>query len=133
MSGLSTFLQSAVLNWIKGTAMPTPPETVYVALFSADPTDAASLSSEVTTTVRVAGRVPASFGAINTASGTGTIANSAAVEFGAADSGVAVTHFGLFDSASGGNMLGSGSVSGGAITAGSVVSFASGALSIALS
>lgn len=132
MAGFSTYLQNAILAWAKGTAMPTAPATVYVALFSADPTDAGTLTNEVTTTIRPAGRVAATFGAVSTASGTSTIANSADVDFGTAAGGGTVTHFGLFDAATGGNMLGSTTVTGGPITvaAGTGVKFATGALTL---
>lgn len=133
MSGFSTYLQTAVLNWVKGTAMPTAPTTVYVALFSADPTDAGSLTNEVTTTVRTAGRVAAVFGTITTASGTSTMTNSAVVDFGTAAGAATVTWFGVFDAATAGNMLGSGTVTGGNIAQGNAVSYATGALSYASS
>ena len=35
MSGLSHYTQAALLNWLKGTAMPAAPSGVYVGLFSA--------------------------------------------------------------------------------------------------
>lgn len=133
MSGLSTYLQNAVLAWMKGTAMPTAPTAVYVALFSADPTDAGTLTNEVTTTVRAAGRVAATFGATSTASGASTIANNAVVDFGTAAGAATVTWFGIFDAATGGNMLGSGTIASGNIAQGNAVSFAVGALTAALS
>jgi hypothetical protein len=126
MSGNSTYLGNAVLNWVRGTAMPTAPTTVYVALFNGDPTDAGTGGTEVTTTIRVAGRVAATFGAASAKS----MSNSGTVSFGNAAGGATVTHFGVFDAASSGNMLGSNSLSsgGGAISAGAAVSFAIGAL-----
>lgn len=132
MAGFSTYLQDKLLNWIKGTAFGAAPSSVYVALFSADPTDAGTLTNEVTTTVRVAGRVAATFGAV-TSGATSSIANSADVDFGTAAGGATVTHFGVFDAASAGNMLGSGTISGGTITAGNAVKFATGALTISSS
>jgi len=133
MSGFSTYLQNAVLNWVKGTAMPTAPAAVYVALFSADPTDAGTLTNEVTTTVRTAGRVAATFGTITTASGASTIANSAIVDFGTAAGAATVTWFGIFDAATAGNMLGSGTVTGGNIATGNAVSYAVGAFTVSAS
>lgn len=132
MAGFSTYLQDKVLNWIKGTAFGTAPTSVYVALFSADPTDAGTLTNEVTTTIRAAGRVAASFGAVSSGS-TSSIVNSADVDFGTAAGGATVTHFGVFDAASAGNMLGSGTISGGTISTGNAVKFASGALTISSS
>jgi hypothetical protein len=125
MSGNSTYLGNAILNWVKGSAMPTAPTTVYVGLFNGDPTDSGSGGTEVTTTIRVAGRVAVTFGTV----ASKAMAINAIVNFGAAAAGATVTHFGVFDAASAGNMLGSNAVSGGGtISAGASVSFASGAL-----
>lgn len=133
MAGKSTYLQNKLLNWLKGTAMGSSPTALYVGLFTADPTDAGSLTNEVTTTIRTAGRVAATFGNISTSSGTGSMSNSAAVGFGSA-AGVpsgAVTHFGIFDAVSAGNMLYSAALdTPRTITLGADVSFAIGALAI---
>lgn len=131
MAGFSTYLQNAILGWVKGTAMPAAPSAVYVALFSADPTDAGLTTNEVTTTVRPGGRVAATFGAISGTS-TSTMANSAAVDFGNAAGAATLTHFGVFDAASGGNMLGSGTTATN-IASGNAVSFAAGALTVSSS
>lgn len=133
MPGFSTYFQNLGLNYLRGTAPPTAPAAVYVALFSADPTDAGSLTNEVTTTVRTAGRVAGTFGAPTTTSTTSTIANSAIVDFGQAAGAANVTFFGLFDGATGGNMLASGAVTGGNIAQGNAVSYAVGALTISSS
>jgi hypothetical protein len=126
MSGNSTYLGNAVLNWVRGTAMPTAPSAVYVGLFNGDPTDSGSGGTEVTTTIRVAGRVAATFGA---ASGK-SISNTALVDYGTAAGGATITHFGVFDAASAGNMLGSNALSSGsgAVTTSTPVNFAIGAL-----
>lgn len=106
MAAASDYLETQILNWIKGTTFPAAPSAVYVGLFSSDPTDTGSAGTEVTTTVRVAGRVAVTFGA-NSGSGDGTtsISNSAIVDFGASAGATTVTHFALFDAVSGGNML----------------------------
>jgi hypothetical protein len=126
MSGHSTYLATAVLNWVKGTTMPAAPAAVYVALFNGDPTDAGSGGTEVTTTIRTAGRVAATFGAVSSKA----IANSALVDFGNAAGTASVTHFAVFDAASAGNMLGSNALSSGSgsITSGTATNFAIGAL-----
>ena len=134
MAGLSTYLQEALLGWVRGAAMPAAPAAIYVGLFSADPTDAGSLANEVTATIRTAGRVAATFGAPATSAGASTIENNAVVSFGGAAGPATVTHFALFDAASGGNMLGSAAVGGGgAIAAGSTVRYAAGALTMSAS
>ena len=128
MSGLSTYTQNAILNWIKGTAMPAAPAAVYVGLFNGDPTDAGSGGSEVTTAIRTAGRVTATFGTII---GNTSIANSSDVDFGQAAGSATVSHFGLFSAASAGQLLASGSLaSSQSITATNLVKFATGALTL---
>jgi hypothetical protein len=127
MSGDSTYFSQLQLNWLRGTQMPTPPTALYVALFNGDPTDAGTGGTEVTTSVRTAGRVAATYGAPSGKNMT----NSAAVSFGNSANAVAsVTHFAVFDAATAGNMLGSNALQSGAgaIAAGSLVSYAAGAL-----
>lgn len=41
MAGKSDYLENANLNWLRGTAFPAAPSTLYVGLYSAAPTDAA--------------------------------------------------------------------------------------------
>jgi len=123
----SDYLETALCNWIKGTNMPTAPAAVYVALFNGDPTDTGAGGTEVTTTIRAAGRVAVIFGAI---SNGGTMSNGAIVDFGNAAGAATVTHFAIFDAASAGHLLGSGALTSGsqAISAATPVSFAAGAL-----
>lgn len=132
MSGKSNYLEDKLLNWeFNGVAMGDPPAAVYVGLFVGDPLDTGLGGTEVTTTVRAAGRVSASFGATVTSTGANTISNDALVDFGDADGAAAdVSHFATFDAVSGGNMLRSGSIVGGPIDidAGNLVSFPIGAL-----
>ena len=131
MAGMSIYLENQLLGWIKGANFAAAPAATYVALFNGDPTDAGSSGTDVTTTIRPAGRVAATFGAI-----TGqAISNAGAISFGSATAGTNVTHFAIYDAGSGGNMLASAALSGGpqAIATGIIVSFASGALSLSAS
>lgn len=133
MSGKSNYLEDKVLNWaLKAAAMGTAPATPYVALFNGDPTDAGTGGTEVTTTIRVAGRVAGTFGSITTTTGADTIANTADVDFGNAAAGATMTHFAIWDAASAGNMLYSAALTGGSqtVSAGTDVKFATGALVI---
>lgn len=126
MAGFSNYLESMILNWLKGTAFGTAPSAVYVGLFSNDPTDAGS-GTEVTTTIRAAGRVAVTFGTV----GDGTMSNSAAVDFGAAAGAATVSHFAIFDAVSAGNILASGSLAASqTVSAGTEVTFASGAITV---
>lgn len=133
MSGKSNYLEDKILNWaLKATAMGTAPAAVYVGLFNGDPLDTGAGGTEVTTSVRAAGRVAASFGSITTAAGANSIANSADVDFGPADGGTTMTHFAIFDAASAGNMLYSSALTGGSqsVSAGTQVKFSAGSLVI---
>lgn len=112
MAGKSTYLENAVLNWLRGTTMPTAPTTLYVALFSSDPTDASTGGTDVTSTLRVAGRLgvtgSSTFGA---ASGSpASISNSAIIDFGTAAAGATVSHVAIFDASTSGNKLYSGAL-----------------------
>lgn len=130
MSGFSNYLQSAVLNWLKGTAMPTAPAAVYVALFNGDPTDAGSGGTEVTTTIRAVGRVAVTFGSV---SGSTSMSNNADVDFGAAAGAAEVTHFAIYSAASAGNMLGSNALAAPQnVASGNPVKFAAGALTVSV-
>lgn len=130
MSNASDYLEAALLNHVFRNTALTSPAAVYVALFNGDPTDAGSGGTEVTTTIRVAGRVAATFGAPS----GGAIANTAAVDYGNAAGAATVSHFGIYDAASAGNLLAHGSITGGAqsISAGNPVSFAIGDLTVTL-
>lgn len=97
MSALSDYAEDAVLDHILGTTAYTMP-TVYIALFLGDPGDDGS-GTEVSGTGYA--REAISFGA---ASG-GSAANDAAVDFAALGDWGEVTHWGLFDASSGGNLL----------------------------
>jgi len=130
MPGMSTYLENMALNWFRGAAFAAPP-TVYVALFDGDPTDAGTGGTENTVKVRAAGRPVATFAAPALQS----IANSAVVDYGNAAQATQFSHFALYDAAAGGNMLASAALAGGAqaVTVGTAVRFAVGALVVAAS
>ncbi len=104
MAAFSSYLEQKILNWIKSTAFGTAPASVYIALFSTDPTNAGS-GTEVTATVRVAGRLAASFGTVSTSGSGASMSNSAIVDFGVSAGAVTITHFALYDAASAGNLI----------------------------
>jgi len=130
MAGKSNYLENHMLGWIRGTAMPAAPSAVYVSLHNGDPTDAASGGTDVTTTIRPGGRVAVTFGTVTTNAGANTIANTGIVDFGNAAGPASVTHFGVWDAASGGNPLYFGNVTGApvAVANGAATSFAIGQL-----
>lgn len=125
MAGLSTYLANAVLNWLKSTAMPSDPANTYIALFDGDPTDAGSGGTEVTATIDATGRKAVTWGSI----ASKKMSNSADVDFGTADGGADITHIGLFDASTSGNMLASFELATPrTVTAGDPVKFATGDL-----
>lgn len=132
MSGKSNYLEDKILNWVKGSAFPSAPASVYVGLFNGDPLDTGAGGTEVTTSIRVAGRVAVAFGSITTAAGANSMVNSADADFGSAAGGTTMTHFALFDAVSAGNMLYSASLTGGSqsVSGGTAVKFATGQLTV---
>jgi hypothetical protein len=91
--------ETDVLEWALTTTSVTRPTAWYVALFTSDPTDTGSAGTELSGSAYA--RVAATF----TVSGD-TATNSGAVEFSAATgSWGTVTHIGIYDAASAGNIL----------------------------
>lgn len=129
MSAFSDYLEGHIANWLRGTDMPSAPAAVYVALFNGDPTDDGTGGSEVTTTVRVAGRVAVTFNAPT----DGVIDNSGIVDFGSSAGATTVTHFALFDAAAAGNMVIHGALtSSKSISTSDPVQFALGTMQITI-
>lgn len=129
MAGLSTYLANLFLNHFRGTNIGTAPAAVYVGLHTADPTDAGT-TGEVTTTIRVAGRVAVTFAAPSSK----VITSNADADFGNAAGGSGtITHFSIWDAASGGNCLGTAAVTASkAWVTGQGVKFPSGSLTVNL-
>ncbi len=107
--GKSTYLNDAVLNWLRGTAFPAVPGTVHFALFTADPTDTGT-GAQVAggAYARVAISAAAASFSAPAADGSGgrQISNAVEITFPTptANWGT-VTHFGVFSAATGGNLL----------------------------
>jgi hypothetical protein len=99
MSSLSDYLENEILDHILGTGAYTMPTAVYVGLSTGSFNDDNS-GTELTGSNYA--RVAATFSAAS----SGTTSNSAAIEFNAATgSWGLVSHFGIFDAASSGNLL----------------------------
>lgn len=128
MADFTNYMEQAICNWFRGTAMPTAPTNLYVALFSSNPTETGTGGTEVTTTIRTAGRPTVTFGAPN----DGVMSNTAIVDFGNSAGNASITHYGIYDAASAGNLLMYKTLAtgNGSVTTGQGVSFAVGALSI---
>lgn len=99
MSAMSDYLENEILDHILGTGSYTAPAAVYVGLSTgsfADDNSGTELSGSGYA------RVAATF----SAAASGTTSNSAAIEFPAATgSWGTVSHFGIFDASSAGNLL----------------------------
>jgi len=53
----STYVRNAILSWIKGTTFPTAPSNFYIAWYSSDPGRTGTSGTDITTSVRAAGRL----------------------------------------------------------------------------
>lgn len=112
MSKFSNYTETNIIETtLRGTAFPVPAKT-YVALFTADPTDANVTANEVQTSAWAAyARQDAAAGAaISTgwsASSDGVSSNAKVVTYAANNgaSSVTVTHIGIYDALTGGNLL----------------------------
>ena len=127
MAAMSNYLENKVLDYVLRDQADWAPAAVYLSLHTADPTDAGT-GAEVS-----GGSYARQAITFNAAHATaGTIDNSSAEEFTNMP-GVTVTHIGVWDHPSAGNLLFYGAVSSSkAVTAGDTISLAAGALDITL-
>lgn len=129
MAGFSTYLQQEVLDHIVGKTAYTMP-TAYIALYTAAPTDAGG-----GTEANYTGYARKATAGSDWAAASGTLATNATVlAFPACTGGSnTITHFGLFDAGSGGNLLLWGALTASlAVSAGITPEIAIGALDITL-
>ena len=99
MSEMSNFLEDELVDHVFRNAAFTSPTTVYMALFTTDPTDAGS-GTEVSGGAYA--REAITFGAPS----DGVSTNSAIVTFTKATAAwVTVSHFGIYDAVTAGNLL----------------------------
>lgn len=112
MSQFSNYLETNIIeSTLRGAAFPIP-SAVYVALFTADPTDANVTANEVTLTAWPAymRQDAAQGGSISsgwTAPSNGQSSNAKSLTFPANNgtNQVTITHIGLYDASTGGNLL----------------------------
>jgi hypothetical protein len=105
MPGLSNYAENKVIDHTLGTTAYTKPTNIYVALFTTDPAETGA-GTEVSGNGYV--RKVATFNA----AANGSATNSAEVLFDVATaSWGTLTHVGLFDAVSAGNMIWSGALS----------------------
>jgi hypothetical protein len=102
---MTTYLENKLLAHSLGQAAFTMPATVYVGLFTADPTAAGTQTSEVT-----GGSYARQAVTVN-APTNGSTANSAQIQFPQATAAWGtVAYIGIMDASTGGNMLWQGAL-----------------------
>jgi hypothetical protein len=101
MAEFSNYLENALINAVLRNTTYTSPATVYVSLYTSDPTDADS-GTEVSTSGTGYARTAVTMGAPS----DGVSTNSADVTFPTATaSWGTVTHIGIHDASTSGNLL----------------------------
>jgi hypothetical protein len=138
MSKFSNYTEGNIIETtLRGAAFPVP-SNVYVALFTADPTDANVTANEVQVAawpayVRVDAAQGAAISTGWTANSNGVSSNAKTLTFTANNGAgaVTVTHVGLYDASSGGNLLYHAPlVASKTLQIGDVLSFAIGSLTV---
>lgn len=138
MSKFSNYLEEKIIETtLRGAAMPVP-SNIYVALFTADPTDANVTANEVQTSAwpAYARQDAAAGGAIDTgwaAPSDGVTSNAKVITFPANNgaSAVTATHVAIYDASTAGNLLYHAPLTASkTLQVGDVLSFAIGALTV---
>jgi len=130
MGSFADYWENEILDHIFGKGSYTPP-TIYVGLSTADPTDDGSGLAEPTGDA---------YARVSTLAANWSVASSGALDNAnditfpeATGSWGTITHFALFDAATGGNMLAHGALSASkAIGSGDTAKFAAGDLDVSL-
>lgn len=101
MAALSDYAEKLLLDWAMTTGSATRPTAWYVALYTAAPSDSGG-GTEVSTGGYA--RQSVTFGAASSPGGTTSNTNTVSFTASGANYGT-VTHIGIFDNSSGGNLL----------------------------
>jgi hypothetical protein len=127
MAEFSNYLENALINVTLRATSYTAPTTVYVALYTSDPTDA-------DTGTECSGTSYARQSVTFSSPSNGATSNSAAVEFPqAGGSWGTITHIGIRDASTGGNLLYHTALDASkTIATGDVFRIASGSLTVTL-
>lgn len=125
MAGFSNYAENELLDHALSVASFTMPAGCFIQLHTADPTD--------TGTTAVAGNATRKSASFAAASG-GTSTSDADIEWttGEVDTTEVYSHFSLWDASTAGNCIGTGTVTGGSVTAGNAFTIASGNLTFSL-
>lgn len=129
MSALSDYSEKLLLDWLMTTGSATRPTAWYVALYTAAPSDSGG-GTEVSGSGY--SRQSVTFAAAATPGGTTD--NSGSVSFTASGGNWgSVTHIGIFDASTSGNLLWHGALSSPkTVNDGDTLQFAAGAIDLAL-
>lgn len=127
MAALSNYLENALINATLRNTSYTSPSTVYVGLFTTDPTDAGSGTE-------VSGGSYARESTTFAAPSNGSSSTNADVQFVQATANWGtITHFGIFDASTSGNLLYHGALTvSKTIDTGDVFKISSGNLTVTL-
>ena len=132
MSAFSNYLELKIAQWTTGSAMGAAPSALYIGLFSAEPNEDGTGGTEVTATLRGSATRPAITLTAATVSNATTLKNAAQFVFTNPTAAAAanVSHFAIYDAATGNtpgttNMLYKGGITGGtkAVASGDEVRF----------
>ena len=134
----SQYFATQVLSWVKGAPFPTALSNVYISLHSADPGVAGTNADEtaaITNTTNRTTIASSALRAVSGASGGGfEITNTGVVQLTTSannSNAITVTHFGVWDAASGGNFLASGQLTSSVdVELGDTVQFNIGAMAV---
>jgi hypothetical protein len=130
--GASDYLEAAVLDHVFKLATYTAPASLYVALFTAAPSDSGG-GTEVSGNAYA--RVQVTNDSTTWSRATSTVSNIIAITFAAPSPSAwgTVTHYGVFDASSAGNLIDWGALTNARSTAvGVALSFAIGALTFTM-
>jgi hypothetical protein len=112
MGAFSNYLENQIANWLTATTMPAAPTTLYVALFSTDPTDAGGGTELTTAITGAATRVGVAGGSWTKITAATTVDASIknTNEITITNSSLSSTtlnasHFGVFSNSTGGDLL----------------------------
>ena len=135
MVGKSDYLEDKINDHIlTATGYTSPNATLYLALFTADPTDANITANEVDDVVddTAYARQSIAFAASSSsASASNTAQTYGAVVYGSGAAAYTITHFGIYDASTSGNLLYSDALpSSTLMSTGEIASFASGAITV---
>ena len=120
MSAFSNYLELKIAQWTTGSAMGTAPTNLYIGLFSATPNEDGTGGTEVTGVLNASASRPAITLTAATASDVTTLKNAAQLVFTnpTAVGAATVSHFAIYDAATGNtpgttNMLYKGAINSG--------------------